>query len=115
MKESDFASWLEELLDLYGYYWVHFRPARVQRGGQEIYETPFTGHKGFPDYVMVRNGRLIFAEIKSEKGRVSPEQQEWIDVLNLLNRKRLRMNMMSPVEVYLWRPDDRDSIEEILK
>lgn len=30
--EKDFASWLEELLELFGYRWVHFRPARVKRG-----------------------------------------------------------------------------------
>ena len=111
LKESDFASQVEDLLKLYGWYWCHFRPARTEKG----WRTAITGHKGFPDYVAVRNGRLVFAELKSEKGKLTPEQQEWQDVLHLLNRKRLRMNMISPIEVYLWRPSQFEEVRGILE
>ena len=60
---------------------------------------------GFPDLCMARWGRLIFAELKSEKGRLTPAQDRWADVL-----KRV-----SGAEVYEWRPHDWDSITEILK
>lgn len=37
---------------------------------------------GFPDYVIIVNGRLIAIELKRVKGsRVSPEQGEWLDAL----------------------------------
>ncbi len=57
---------------------------------------------GFPDCVMVRGNRLIFAELKSEKGKLSPEQERWLEDLGATGR----------CEVYLWRPSD---IEEIMK
>lgn len=49
---------------------------------------------GFPDLTMVHtlNGRLIFSELKSEKGRVRPEQDVWLQHLGKRH------------EVYLWRP-----------
>lgn len=39
---------------------------------------------GFPDLVLVhpRAGRLIFAELKTERGRTSGPQREWLDALN---------------------------------
>lgn len=52
-------------------------------------------NKGFPDCVFLRDGRLVFAELKSQKGRVRPEQQMWLDALR-----------DSPADVYLWRPSD---------
>ena len=62
---------------------------------------------GFPDCVLVRGSRLIFAELKSEKGKVSPAQQEWLDALGNVGDK--------DVQVYLWRPSDWDKIEEVLR
>ena len=56
---------------------------------------------GFPDVVMVRGNRIICAELKSEKGKVSPAQQEWLDALK-----------ETPVEVFLWYSSD-DILEEI--
>ena len=51
---------------------------------------------GFPDLVLCRPPRLIFAELKTERGRVGPRQQEWIDLL-----------IACPgVEVFTWRPSD---------
>lgn len=63
---------------------------------------------GFPDCVMTRGDRLIFAELKSGKGKVSHEQGRWLDMLGCGNRDRRW-------EVYVWRPSDIEKIEEILK
>ena len=53
---------------------------------------------GFPDLVMVRaiTGRLIFAELKTERGKQSAEQREWERALKASGQG----------EVYLWRPSD---------
>src|SRR5689334_22388822 len=36
---------------------------------------------GFPDLVLARGDRLIFAELKTEKGNVSEDQQKWLESL----------------------------------
>ena len=59
---------------------------------------------GFPDLCMVRGKRLIFAELKSRKGRMSAGQVVW---LLLLSGTRL-------LEVYTWRPCDWDDIVKML-
>ena len=48
----------------------------------------------FPDLVLIHtgNGRLIFVELKSEKGRVRPDQDVWLQHLGKRH------------EVYVWRP-----------
>jgi len=65
---------------------------------------PFTIQAGFPDLTLVRDGHIIFAELKSQKGRIKKEQQAWLD--------RLQEN--GHVEVYLWRPSDLTFINERL-
>jgi len=59
---------------------------------------------GFPDWVFVRDGRLVFAELKSEDGAVRPEQREWLDDLADVRS----------TEVYLWRPADYAEIVRVL-
>lgn len=65
---------------------------------------------GYPDLCLCRVGengvaRLIFAELKLESGRVSPDQRQWLDDLS----------KVSGVEVYVWRPADWESIQDNLK
>lgn len=60
---------------------------------------------GFPDEVLVRRDRLIFAELKAENGKVSALQQEWLDDLALV----------PGIEVYLWRPSQLEEIAGILR
>lgn len=61
---------------------------------------------GFPDLVMVRNGRLVFAELKAQTGRVRAEQYEWLADLGGVKAAN--------VGVYLWRPADLQEIAEAL-
>lgn len=58
---------------------------------------------GFPDLVLVRAGRLIFAELKTDTGRLRPEQAVWLDELQ-----------RTPAEVYVWRPADVDAVVAVL-
>ena len=59
---------------------------------------------GFPDLVMVRPPRVVFAELKSEHGRLTPAQRL---VLELLGR-------CPGVEAYTWRPSDEPAIWRVL-
>lgn len=60
---------------------------------------------GFPDLVLVRDGRIIFAELKTATGRLTDEQSEWIDALEAC----------PGVEVRVWRPDALKWIEATLR
>ena len=60
---------------------------------------------GFPDLVLVRPPRVIFAELKSERGRLTVPQQMWGDALD----------QCTSVEYYLWRPSNWDEIMEVLR
>lgn len=79
--------------------------------------------KGFPDLTMVRprDRRLLFAELKSEKGRVSEDQREWLALLSSVATGRLGVpNGEQPdrwptIELYVWRPADWDQIQETLR
>jgi len=62
--------------------------------------------RGFPDLVLacqVRK-RVIYAELKTEKGKVSDSQREWLEELWCCGQ-----------EVYLWKPDDFDEIARVLR
>jgi hypothetical protein len=108
--EEQFAGQIEDLLKIYGWRWCHFRPARTEKG----WRTAITGDKGFPDYIAARPPRLIIAEIKSEKGAITPEQGYWLWDLQKCQRDDTSPLPAIP-EIYLWRPSDIESIKEILK
>jgi hypothetical protein len=60
---------------------------------------------GWPDETLCRPPRLVFAELKSERGKVTPSQQTWLGLLA----------QVPGVEVYVWRPSDWPDVERILK
>ena len=75
--------------------------------GWSVYSIPDSRRvtlAGYPDLTMWRGSRLIFAELKREKGKLSPAQIAVLDQLREL-----------PVEVYVWRPSDWNEIRETLK
>ena len=61
---------------------------------------------GFPDLCLWRDHRLIFAELKSAKGKLTPEQEATLDSL-----------MLTAGELHVWRPKDwfDNTIAEVLK
>ena len=61
---------------------------------------------GFPDLLLVKDGFFIFAELKTERGRLTTAQAEWIEAL--------REHGCDAVISAVWRPSDLDDIERIL-
>ena len=62
------------------------------------------GEAGFPDLVLVRGSRLIFAELKIGKNKPTPEQDGWIQAL-------FDARAGSPsIEVHVWRPEQWSQI-----
>lgn len=54
---------------------------------------------GFPDLILVNPGarRVLYRELKTNKGRVSPDQREWLDGLTACG-----------MDAGVWRPNDLD-------
>lgn len=115
--ERDFQAkvinWAQELK----WYATHFRPARTARtyigmDGEEheIWVTPIQGDPGFPDTILVRENKdgtasLIIWELKSEQGKLSVVEAEWLRVLAKVP------GIISGVK----RPSDWDEIQAILE
>ena len=105
--EAQFARWFEEALRLHGWRFFHSRPALTRKG----YRTALSGDPGFPDYVCVRYGSLLFVELKSEKGKLGPGQREWLDALDFAGGES---GTPYGARAYLFRPIDRDEIMRVL-
>lgn len=100
LTEAQFATQVVDLLNLYHWRWTHFRAARTLHG----WVTALSGQPGFPDIVAVRAPRQIIAELKSQGGKLSAEQEAWL----------YELHRCEGVEVYVWRPDEIERIEEVL-
>jgi VRR-NUC domain len=100
MTEAQFQKAVTDALSVLGWRWCHFRPARTARG----WRTPLSGDAGFPDIVAVRDKRVLFLELKAERGRLSGEQAGWLAELGYAGES-----------VHCWRPSDWDVIEETLR
>ena len=59
---------------------------------------------GFPDLVLVRRPRVIFAELKAQRTPVTLAQRTWLATL-----------AEAGAEAYLWRPSDIESIVRTLR
>jgi hypothetical protein len=92
VTEKDFTQTVRELARLCGWLEYHTHDSR---------RSP----SGFPDCIFVRRGRMIAAELKSDTGRVSPDQAAWLEALGAVEG----------VEVDVWRPSMWSAIEEALR
>ncbi len=91
-RESEFQSSVLEAATALGWKWYHTRDSR---------HSP----EGFPDLVLVKPPRVVFAELKTETGKLSVDQLVWYGLL-----------LQCPsVEVYAWRPRDMDEVIRILQ
>jgi len=95
VKEDDFLAAVTELATLTGWLVYHTYDSRRSQAG-------------FPDLVLARADRLIFAELKTNKGVIRAAQVTWLDTLGAVAHDQPN------VSVYLWRPRDWAGIEKIL-
>lgn len=97
VTEKQFSQQVVDLAKLFG--WRHYRTW-----------LPIHSPAGFPDLVLVKPPRLIFAELKSADGKTTPKQDEWLADLGAVAATAEWEN----IGVYVWRPDDLDDIARIL-
>ena len=114
MTEAELQVSVIELAQRLGWLVHAERPARTKDG----WRTPIQGDRGFPDLVLARYPALIFAEIKTERGRLTVEQGRWQQQLitrcAVWDGKKPKIWVMGS---YLWRPRDWFSgeIERVLR
>jgi hypothetical protein len=64
---------------------------------------------GFPDWVLCKPPRLVFAELKAEAGKLSDDQEAWLAGLREVEHATRGL-----VQAYVWRPSDYPEVVEIL-
>ncbi len=90
MSEAEFQQQVIALARLYRYRVYHTHDSRRSQAG-------------FPDLVLVRGKRLLFVELKTDTGRLTPEQYEWMVAL-----------LAAGQHFVIWRPADWDEIKATL-
>lgn len=92
--------WLSEVVALakaYGWLVYHALPAMNARGRWATHQM---GDSGFPDLMLVHASHgTLFVELKTNKGRLTVQQQDWLDTLHTAGN-----------ETDVWRPRDRARI-----
>jgi hypothetical protein len=89
--EAEFQSAVCELARKLGC--LVFHPKNVRRS-----------EPGFPDLVIAGNRAFLFRELKTNEGRLRPEQADWIAKLTA-----------AKADVGVWRPSDWDRVVAELK
>jgi hypothetical protein len=91
VSEAEFQKRITDLCDWLHLKWHHETDSRKSK-------------KGWPDLVIAGPNHVIFVELKTDKGRVSAEQQQWLDTLE-----------RAGATVAVWRPADWPNIQRILR
>lgn len=86
--------WMAQVKELAGFRSWHFYHTYNSR----------KSNPGFPDLVLMRAPRVIFAELKRDKGQLTLDQIVWKEGLE----------GCPDVEYYLWRPSDWQQVTEVL-
>ena len=89
LTERDWQRQVLDLATLQRWTWYHTHDSRRSPAG-------------FTDLVLVRD-RVIFAELKTDKGRLTTEQLCWQHLLR-----------NAGAEVHVWRPRDWDAVKVAL-
>lgn len=103
VAEEHFQRDVVTYAESHGWLWNHNPDSRKSKAG-------------LPDLILIRcagndeDWRLIFAELKTEKGKVREKQRLWLAALN-----RVASLTAGHVQVFLWRPHDFESIAEVLR
>lgn len=102
MTEAQLQAAVIDAAHTFGWRVHHVKPARTPDGK---YLTRIQGDPGFPDLVLARDGFIIFAELKSDRGRLTDTQTGWLSELNPHGGHAFQFDHRR-VAVEVWRPED---------
>jgi hypothetical protein len=97
--EAEFQEQVAQLAGIAG--WQHLHVRRTIGRGRKW--TTSTNLAGWPDLLLWKPGRVVAAELKSDKGKTTPEQDAVLASL-----------AAAGVETFVWRPSDWDEIAAVL-
>jgi hypothetical protein len=108
ISERDFKNGLVLFARNCGWLVHHDLPSQRANGS---WATATQGDSGYPDLVLAHPGnpntnypaRIIYAELKTERGIVTAAQQTWLDTLNAAGQV-----------AYIWRPSMQAKINRVL-
>lgn len=103
-SERAFQERIVQLAQLCGWNLVYHPPDNLPVVGRSGKRYVQDVKAGWPDLVLVRVPELLFWEVKTEKGRVQPDQERWIHALHSCG-----------MEVRIVRPSDWAYIQDRLK
>lgn len=118
-SERGFQAQVEYLAQLHGWRVFHApdnRPIQT-RGGRVRKQRVYPG---FPDLVLLRPPAIIFAELKTDTGRLQPAQREWLDELGQVGDAIASLATeangqaappLPSVHGFVWRPRDLEVIQ----
>lgn len=91
-------AWQAQVIELARFgHWHHFHAYEMRRSTA-----------GWPDLTLVRMhgqwAEMIFAELKTDTGRLSPAQLEWGELLGAVARAAPN------IDYYVWRPRDFEHV-----
>lgn len=94
ITEKQFESQVKDLAKIY--HWKFYHPFLSK-----------WSERGWPDVILLRDGRLIIAELKTDKrsSKLSPAQARWL----------WELRKVPGIEVYIWRPRYIEKIARILR
>ena len=94
-SEKDFQQWVSDHASVKGWLVYHTHDSRRSA-------------KGFPDLVMARKGKVIFAELKRGGKKPTKAQWEWLNTIS-------EGDVPTPyLEAYFWTPYNKEDIRRIL-
>ena len=96
-REDDFQAAVIEYAELLG--WLVYHVTNVHRRLRSHTSV------GFLDLVLVRGGRLLIVELKTDDEDLDPEQVKWFDALKAV----------PGLVVDVWRPSDWPRIERVMR
>lgn len=102
ISEREFTAQVLDIALTFRWLRAHFRPARTAAG----WRTPVAGDgKGFLDLTLLRGPRLIVAELKVGKGKLTSDQVVW----------KQAWEDIPCAEVYIWTPPQFEEIVGVLR
>lgn len=95
LSEAHFQAQVTGLASFYGWRWFHAPDNRPSASGRRQ-----TVVRGWPDLFLVRGAECLAVELKTEKGRLRPEQDAWLGALA----------QVPGIECHIWRPSSFDEL-----
>src|SRR5690349_561238 len=95
-KEKDWHLIVEQFARIMG--WTHYHTYDSRKSDP-----------GFPDLVLIRDDRLIFVELKAQRGKLSPDQERWQELIY-----GVAGACPAHVSYYCWKPENFDTMVEAL-